>query len=301
MNQAAAIEISRLSKRYGNADKLALNKLDLTVRMGEIYGFLGPNGSGKSTTIRLLLNFIEPTAGGASILGHDIIKESVKIRGSVGYLAGDISLYPKMTGRQFLDYMNELQPPKRKGYVDELASRFDVSLSMKIRELSKGNRQKIGIIQAFASEPDILILDEPTIGLDPLKQEQFFSLIRETKARGASVFFSSHNLAEVQRICDRVGFIRKGKLIAEQTIADAAAAAARTFDVTFANKAPRTELKKIPAAKVEFASERTSTIHMRGELSPMFKVLARHKVVSINQREVSLEDEFLRFYKGEKE
>jgi ABC-2 type transport system ATP-binding protein len=295
-----AIKIDKLSKRYKKTDRLALDKLSLEVMPGEIYGFLGPNGAGKSTTIRLLLNFIQPTEGSAVILGKDIAKDSVEIKRSIGYLAGDVALYPKMTGREFLDYMADLQPPKKAGFRAELIKRFKAQPNVKIANLSKGNKQKIGLIQAFMHEPDVLILDEPTSGLDPLMQEEFFKLLDESKSRGASVFFSSHNLAEVQKICDRVGFVREGRLIAEQTIADVAAVAARTFDITFSDEPSKTELKAIPGAKVSMTSPRQASIRMSGDLAPMFRVLARHKVVAINQRELNLETEFLHFYKEEK-
>lgn len=295
-----AITISGLSKRYGSSAVEALSNLDLAVKQGEIYGFLGPNGAGKSTTIRLLLNFIQPTAGGAQILGKDIVRDSVDIKRLVGYLSGEVALYPKMTGQQFLDYMAELQPLKTREYLRELGLRFQANLKMKIRELSRGNRQKIGIIQAFMHQPEILILDEPTVGLDPLMQEEFFKLLKETQARGASVFFSSHNLAEVQKICDRVAFIREGKLVAEQSIDEASATAARTFDIVFAEAVPREELRSIPGAKAVRSSAKQATIRIHGELKPLFRVLARHRVVAINQRELNLEEEFLRFYQGVK-
>lgn len=296
-----AIITTGLSKRYQGSDTFALHNLDIKIMPGEVYGFLGPNGAGKSTTIRLLLNFIQPTKGSGQILGKDIVSDSTKIMRSVGYLAGDVALYPKMTGRQFLAYMAQLQPPRQKGYLKELASRFQADLNVKIHDLSKGNRQKIGLLQAFMHEPDILILDEPTGGLDPLMQEEFFKLLHEVKARGATTFVSSHNLAEVQKMCDRVGFIREGKLISEQNISEAIADAARTFDITFMEKAPKTELSAIPKAKVSFPSDRQATVHMHGDLAPMFRVLARHKIATINQREVNLEAEFLRFYeKGAK-
>lgn len=298
MAETFAIETSGLSKRYAGSDSFALRDLTISVKPGEVYGFLGPNGAGKSTTIRTLLNFIQPTAGSAAILGRDIVKESVEIKKSVGYLAGEIALYPKMTGEEFLSYMGELSSYKSKSFTAELVRRFQPNTKMKIRDLSKGNRQKIGLIQAFMHEPDVLILDEPTGGLDPLMQEVFFKLLGETKARGGTAFVSSHNLAEVQKMCDRVGFIREGKLIAEQTIADVAAVAARTFDITFAEEPPKTELRAIPGAKVEYGSHHQATIHIKGDLSAMFRVLAKHKVAGINQRELSLEDEFLKFYKG---
>jgi ABC-2 type transport system ATP-binding protein len=250
MAETAAIAVSNLGKRYGRSEKMALKGLNLEVRPGEVYGFLGPNGAGKSTTIRLLMNFIQPTEGGASILGKDIVNDAVEIKRSVGYLAGEIALYPKMTGRQLLDYMADLNPPGSRKYITDLAARFQANLDVKIRDLSKGNRQKIGLLQAFMNKPKVLILDEPTSGLDPLMQEEFFGLLEETTKSGGSVFVSSHNLAEVQRMCDRIGFIREGELIAEQNIADIAAAASRTFDITFVEEAPATELKKIPGASV---------------------------------------------------
>lgn len=300
-DDSTVIETNGLSKRYAGVGAFALKDLTFTVKRGEVYGFLGPNGAGKSTTIRLLLNFIQPTEGTAAILGKDIIDDSTEIKRSIGYLAGDAALYARMTGRDFYEYMAELQPPKNQGYLKELAKRFQANLDMKIRDLSKGNRQKIALIQAFMHEPEILILDEPTSGLDPLMQEEFFKLVGETKKRGATLFISSHNLAEVQKMCDRVGFIREGRLISEQDIKKALADAARTFDITFYEAAPITELKKVKGAKVTSDSKRKATVHMHGDLAPMFRVLASHRVVSINQREVSLEAEFLKFYEGGKQ
>ncbi len=296
MGSVTAIKIAGLSKRYGNSPTLALDKLSLDVKSGEVYGFLGPNGAGKSTTIRTLLNFIQPTAGNAQILGLDVVRDSVQVKKTVGYLAGDVALYERMTGRELINYLATLQSPKHAGYASELAKRFQANTRVKIHSLSKGNKQKIGIIQAFMHEPDVLILDEPTSGLDPLMQEEFFKLIRECKERGACVFFSSHNLAEVQRVCDRVAFIREGKLIVEQVVAEVAATAARTFEVTFLDEPAKTELRAIPGAKIEMPTPTQATIHMSGDLAPMFRVLARHKVAAINQRELNLEDEFLHFY-----
>jgi len=292
-----AIDIEKLSKRYGRSDRLALKELSLTVQSGEVYGFLGPNGAGKSTTIRLLMNFIQPTAGSGKIMGLDMVGDSVAIRRKVGYLAGEVALYPKMTGRQFLEYMAELSQQRQPRYIDDLSRRFEANLDVKISDLSKGNRQKIGLLQAFMHKPSLLILDEPTSGLDPLMQENFFSLIKEVTAGGGSVFFSSHNLAEVQRICDRIGFIRDGKLISEQNIAEVAAAAARTLNINFIGKVPKAELSAIKGAKVTTSGHQQLTISLRGDLSPLFKVLAKYKVAGINQQDINLEEEFLRFYK----
>ena len=300
METDRSIVTYNLSKKYPGTNKFALKGLDLDVHKGEVYGYLGPNGAGKSTTIRLLMNFIQPTAGEAKINGYDSVSESTEAKSQVGYLAGELSLYPKMTGWQFLDYMASLQPPKRTGYRKELARRFKAELNKKISELSKGNRQKVGIIQAFMHEPDILILDEPTSGLDPLMQEEFFALVRETKKRGASLFISSHNLTEVQKMCDKVGFIREGKLIAEQSINDFSDGSVQTYDISFATPAPIDELRRIPHAKIRKNTDHYITIKLRGSLKPLFQILARHKVNSIDRRDLSLEEEFLEFYRGKK-
>lgn len=301
MDTSRAIVTYNLSKKYPGAKKFALKGLDLDVNRGEVYGFLGPNGAGKSTTIRLLMNFIQPTNGEAKINGYDSVVESTDAKSQVGYLAGDLAIYPKMTGRAFLDYMTALQPPKKPGYYKELARRFKAELNPKISELSKGNRQKIGIIQAFMHEPQILILDEPTSGLDPLMQEEFFSLVKETKNNGASLFISSHNLTEVQKMCDKVGFIREGKLIAEQNISVfSEKTASQTYDISFAEPAPIDALKRLPKTKIKSNTPYHVTVRITGSLQPLFQVLARQKVNSIDRRDLRLEEEFLEFYKGKK-
>ncbi|HET8708726.1 MAG TPA: ABC transporter ATP-binding protein [Candidatus Saccharimonadales bacterium] len=288
-----------LSKKYRGARDFALHNLSLHVASGEIYGFLGSNGAGKSTTIRTLLNFIQPTGGTARICGLDIVKDSVAVKRHIGYLAGEVALYDRMTGKEFLSYMAALQPLKTKGYAGELVRRFDADTAKPLGDLSKGNRQKFGLIQAVMHEPDVLILDEPTSGLDPLMQEEFFKLIREAKARSAAVFLSSHNFAEVERICDRIGFIRAGKLVAEQTLADLAKKAAHTFTLTFADSAPVAELKKIPHAHISTHDDHHLTVSVEGELTPLFGVLAKHHVTRLEQQEVNLEEEFMRFYKDD--
>lgn len=294
----AALEIQKLSKRYGSSKTHALEDLSLRVEPGEVYGFLGANGAGKSTTIRTLLNFIQPTSGTAQILGKDIVKDSVEVKRHVGYLAGEVTLYHKMTGKQFLRFMADLQPLKDKTYLPELVKRFEADVNKPLGALSKGNRQKFGLIQAVMHQPEVLILDEPTSGLDPLMQEEFYRLIRESKQRGACVFVSSHNFAEVQRMCDRIGFIREGKLVAEQTLSDLAAKAAHTFTLTFADAAPVAQLRNLPHAHITAHDEHHLTISLEGELTPLFRLLGQHHVTRLEQQEVNLEQEFLRFYRG---
>lgn len=293
------IELHKLSKRYPAATEFSLQDVSLTIPEGEVYGFLGANGAGKSTTIRTLLNFIQPTSGSATICGLDIVTDSVRVKRCVGYLSGEIALYDKMTGTEFLTYMAELQPVKHTEYPQELVRRFKADVEKPLGTLSKGNRQKFGLIQAFMHEPQVLILDEPTSGLDPLMQEEFFKLVRESKDRGASVFVSSHNFSEVQRMCDRVGFIRAGRLIAEQTLADLANKAAHTFTLTFLDHAPLAELHHLARCKISSHDNHRVTISIEGELTPLFKILANHHVSRLEQQEVNLEDEFMRFYEGD--
>jgi ABC-2 type transport system ATP-binding protein len=296
MTTSDAITLNNLSKRYGHSAKMALNKVSLSVGRGEVYGFLGANGAGKSTTIRTLLNFIQPTGGSATILGYDIARQSVDVKRHIGYLAGDVALYNAMTGQQLLAYMAELQPLKHQNYRNELARMFDAELNKPLDTLSKGNRQKIGIIQAFMHEPEVLILDEPTSGLDPLMQEAFYKLVRASCDGGASVFVSSHNFAEVGRMCDRVGFIREGKLVAERTLSDLISQAAHTFTLLFRDEAPVAELRHLARARITAHDEHNVTISLQGELTPLFALLAKHHVTRLEQQELNLEEEFLKFY-----
>jgi ABC-2 type transport system ATP-binding protein len=292
------IACQKLSKRYKGSDIYALHDLDLTVKAGEVYGFLGPNGAGKSTTIRTLMNFIQPTSGSATILGKDIVNDSVDIKRSVGYLSSDMAMYPKMTGRQFLDYMSELQPATNKSYRKELAKRFKTELDKRLGDLSRGNRQKVGIVQAFMHQPDVLILDEPSSGLDPLMQEEFYALLKESKQRAAAIFVSSHILSEVQKMCDRVGIIRDGKLIVERDIAEMAKEAAHTFDITFVGKPPVAQLRMINGVTVPNHDDNNVTVHVHGDLSPLLKELSQYDVTRLNARQLDLEEMFMRFYSG---
>lgn len=292
-----AIVINRLSKKYRGADKFSLENLSLHVDAGEVYGFLGPNGAGKSTTIRTLMNFISPTSGDASILGYDIVKGSVAIKREIGYLAGDGTVYSKMTGHQFLEYLGELQPQTNNLYKQELTRRLQADLDRPLGELSRGNRQKISIVQAFMHQPKVMILDEPSSGLDPLMQEVFYKLIAEGKARGAAIFISSHILTEVQKVCDRVGIIRDGALVAERSIAEMAKEAAQTFDILFKDEAPLSKIKKMSGIqKLVVNNPHSVTLHVRGELSPLFALLAQHTVTKIDTRELDLEEAFMHYY-----
>jgi ABC-2 type transport system ATP-binding protein len=300
MSDAPAIDCKGLTKRYRGTKVDALHDLDIKVRAGEIYGFLGPNGAGKSTTIRTLLNFIQPTAGSAAILGLDIVRDSVKIKADIGYLTSDMAMYPKMTGRQFLDYMAELQPAASKAYRQELTKRLKPDLGKKLGDLSRGNKQKVGIIQAFMHQPKVLIMDEPSSGLDPLMQETFYDLLGEAKARNAAIFFSSHIFSEVQKICDRVGIIRAGKLVVERDIHEMVKDSAHTFDITFAGKPPLADLRKLKDVTIGRHDGQNVRVHVRGELSRFLRELSTYDVARLDAHQLDLEEVFMRYYGDER-
>jgi ABC-2 type transport system ATP-binding protein len=226
-----AIVTRALTKTYGRARGVA--DLDLEVRPGEVFGYLGPNGAGKTTTLRLLLDLIRPTRGSATVLGLDSHREGRAIRRRVGYLPGDLRLYVSLSGRELLDYFGHLRGAIPRERAEALARRLDCDLGREIRALSSGNRQKLGLIQAFMSDPELLILDEPTNGLDPLVQQTFYELVLEARAAGRTVLLSSHILPEVERVCDRVGILREGRLVAVESIADLRARAVRRVEIEF--------------------------------------------------------------------
>lgn len=295
------INIMGLSKTYHGMPSPALNNLNIQVYPGEVYGFLGPNGAGKSTTIRLLANFIQPTSGTALLNKNDIVKDSLLVRSSIGYLSGDLSMYPKMNGQQFLTYLAELQGINLNTKIESLAKLLNADLTKRLGELSRGNRQKIGIIQAFMHDPKILILDEPTSGLDPLVQETFYDLVRDSTSRGSAVFMSSHVLSEVQKICGRVGIIKDGILVTEKVIADMVTEAAHSFEITFKSKTPLAELMAVKGIRIDSHSTNNATVSMFGDLSDLFAVLARHNVVKIEAHNLDLEDTFMQYYTQDSE
>ncbi|HYH36249.1 MAG TPA: ABC transporter ATP-binding protein [Candidatus Saccharimonadales bacterium] len=301
MSDSAAIDCQDLTKRYKGTDTDALHRLNIKVSRGEVYGYLGPNGAGKSTTIRLLMNFIQPTGGTAKIGGLDIVKDSVAIKRHVGYLAGDVALYPKTTGRELLDYLYDLQGGNDRPYRQKLERRFEAQLDQPIRSLSKGNRQKIGILQAFMHRPEVLILDEPTSGLDPLMQEAFYETVREARSDGVAILMSSHNLAEAQRVCDRAGIIKHGKLIHEQSVSGDSDLGRQVFRVTLAGHGDIAKLKKTPGLK--FLSMEGGTIALvqaDGPLREALGALSKFDIRDFSTQQLNLEDEFIEFYGAEK-
>jgi ABC-2 type transport system ATP-binding protein len=296
MTETAAIKIRDLTKRYPGTSTPALAGLSLTIKTGQVYGFLGSNGAGKSTTIRTLLNFLRPTSGSVSILGLDSVENATEIHRSIGYLAGDVALPKNVTARQLLRYLGKLHGNVDNAYLSDLVQRFGVTMDQKIGTRSKGYRQKIGLLQAFMHKPQILVLDEPTSGLDPLMQEQFYALVKEAKERGAAVFLSSHNFAEAERVCDRVAIIRSGKLVADQSVADMRREHPPTWHVTLKDKADAKKLTAAKALDVTPISAVTFAVRPAGSISEALTALGKVDVLSINQGDNELEDEFMTFY-----
>ncbi|CAN5541497.1 ABC transporter ATP-binding protein [soil metagenome] len=290
-----AITTRGLSKRYG--DFLALDQVDLHVRTGEIFGFLGPNGAGKSTAIKILLDQVRPSAGSATVLGCDARRDSAEIRARVGYLPGDLSLYPRLTGQQTLEFFAGMRGGVSWSVVTDLAGRFEADLSKRVGTYSTGNRQKIGLIQAFMHEPELLILDEPNAGLDPLLQETFHSLLEEVRAQGRTIFLSSHTLSEVERVADRVGIIRQGELVVTAGVSELKANAIAVIDIEFAEPVPAAAFERLAPVRAVLVDGRRVRVSYEGEVDAVLKVAAQHHAVSLRSRESDLEEIFLTYYR----
>ena len=290
-----AIETFGLSKRYGATT--AVDNLSLRVDQGQVFGFLGPNGAGKSTTIRMLLALQRPTKGRARLLGLDSAADSVEIHRFTGYLPGDLALFPRLTGRQHIAWFARARGLKDVSLAQQLVQRFEVVADRPVRELSKGNRQKIGLVLAFMHRPQLLVLDEPTSGLDPLMQHEFDNLLRETAGEGRTVFLSSHDLDEVQRSADRIGIVRAGKLVAEDTVEGLRRAAPQKVEVRFRRPVDAAELSAVQGVSVTGSDGPRLTLDVTGEIGPVLKVIAAHDPVSLTSRPAGLDELFLDFYR----
>ncbi len=287
------IEARSLRKSYGS--ERGIDGLDFAVTPGEVFGILGPNGAGKTTTIRLLLDLIRPTSGTVRVLGADP-RTGAAVRRRIGYLPGDLRLYDRLSGRAQLAYFAGLRGLRGLGRAEELAERLDVELDRPLKTLSKGNRQKVGIVQAFMHDPELLILDEPTSGLDPLVQQLVYSLLDETRAAGRTVLISSHVLPEVQRVADRVALLREGRLVLEDTVEALRAHALVRVTVTLAEPAAPDAFAGLPGVRELDRRDRTIVFGLQGEPDPLLKALAAHHVVALESREADLEDVFLALY-----
>ena len=294
---AAVIQAEKLTKFYGRHRGIV--DVDMQVEEGEVFGFLGPTGAGKTTTIRTLLGFLRPTGGRGEVFGLDIRKESVEIRARVGNLPGEFALEDRMTGEGLLKYFARLRGVKDLGHARELAERLGAELHRPMRRLSRGNKQKIGLVQAMFHRPPLLMLDEPTGGLDPLVQEEFLDIIEEVRAEGRTVFFSSHNLAEVERVCDRVGIIRDGRLAAVETTETLVDKTFRHVRLVFAKRVDPGPFEALPGVRDLKVEGTKISFTLYDDLDEMVKLAARHRLVSLEYERPSLEEIFLTYYHAE--
>jgi ABC-2 type transport system ATP-binding protein len=290
----AAILTSGLTKRYGSAR--GIEDVTLSVPRGEVFGFLGPNGAGKTTTIRTLLGLLRPTSGSASILGHDAWRDGVAARARTGFLPGEFAFDEQVGGEELLDLFADLRGVGDRAYAHSLARRFDADLSRPLGELSRGNRQKVGLVQALAHRPAVVVMDEPTVGLDPLMQEEFARLVAELRGDGTTVFLSSHNLAEVERMCDRVGILRDGRLVAVESVAAITGRALRHVRIRFAGPAPVDEFAALPGVSGLRVTGPELRFLLAGEPTAVVRAAGRHRLLDVEIARPSLEEAFVAAY-----
>ncbi len=289
-----AIETERLTKYYGR--HRGMEEVTFAVEQGEVFGFLGPNGAGKTTTIRTLLDLLHPSGGSARIFGLDSHRDSVAIRARLGNLPGDFGYGKHTSGREALSLLARLRGVAGLERAEQLARRFRADLERPLGHLSRGNRQKVGLILAAFHRPELLILDEPTSGLDPLMQEEVLALLDEERARGCAVFLSSHELDEVERICDRVGIIRDGRLVAVERVDELLGKMQRRVEVEFAAPIDLGELRWCPGVTDLEADDGKVTFRVAGDLDPVVKAISRHTVVDLEFTHPTLEEVFIAYY-----
>ncbi|MGN9913444.1 ABC transporter ATP-binding protein [Phytohabitans sp. LJ34] len=291
-----AIELNELTKTYGTRRGLA--GLTLTVDTGEVFGFLGPNGAGKTTTIRLLLDLIRPTSGTARVFGLAPRADAIEVHRRVGYLPGDFVVDGRQRAGECLAFLAALRGGVPAARIAALASRLGLDLRAPVKSLSKGNRQKVGLVQAFMHDPELLILDEPTTGLDPLVQQTFLDLVVEAKQAGRTVFMSSHVMNEVEAVADRVAIIREGRLVALDTVTDLRARSFLRMSITFAGASPAAEFAALPCVTDLAVDGATLSFRIDGSPDPVVKAAARHTVIGLRANTQNLEDLFHTIYTG---
>jgi len=285
------IEIKNLKKYFGKTK--AVDDISLNVEKGEIFGFLGPNGAGKTTTIRAMMDFIRPTDGEIKILGLDAQKDTVELKKKIGYLSGELRLYKKWTGKDHINFVKNLHGDG--DIAQDIAKRFGFDPSLKVKSLSSGNRQKLGIVMAFMTKPELLIMDEPTSGLDPLLQNEMYELIEEVTKQGTTVFMSSHNLSEVDRVCSRVGIIKQGKMVTTESIKNLKEKRLYTITAYFKDKFDKNDFD---IENVEIKKEIAEGLIMsaKGDINELVKKLSEYNLRDLRIEHASLEDIFLEFY-----
>jgi ABC-2 type transport system ATP-binding protein len=290
----AVIRTEKLTKFYGS--HRGIIEVDLEVQKGEVFGFLGPNGAGKTTTIRTLLDLIRPTSGKAFVFDIESSADPAAIHRRIGYLPGEFALYDRLTGGQTLEYFGNLRGGVDRAYQAQLIERFDLDPSRRFREYSKGNKQKVGLVAALQHKPELLLLDEPTAGLDPLIQQTFFELLRESVKDGGTVFLSSHILSEVERSCDRVAIIREGRLVRVDRVDALRDLAHHQVELRFAGPAPVTEFKKLSGVSDVEVEDHVLRLRVLGPITPVVQAAARLGVIDFLSHEPSLEETFLAQY-----
>ena len=286
------IEAVGLTKRYGS--RRGIEDVDFAIRENEVFGFLGPNGAGKTTTIRVLLGLLRPTAGSATVLGHDSWRDAAAAHTGVAYVSSDPAYLGQLTAGEQLDYMARLRGLP-KGVWRPIAERLELDPTVQVRKLSRGNRQKVGVVQVFMGDEPLLIMDEPSSGLDPLMQREFLTLVSEVRADGRTVFLSSHNLPEVERACDRVGIIREGRLVDVSTVSDLQASHWRSVSLVL-SAAPPPAMFDLPNVRVVSASARDVHLMVQGDVNPLLRRLATIEVGDISIATLEIEDVFLGYY-----
>jgi ABC-2 type transport system ATP-binding protein len=288
------IATRNLTKHYGRSRGIA--DVTFNVRAGEVFGFLGPNGAGKTTTIRTLLGLLRPTAGSATICGFDVWREGVAARARTGFVPGEFAFDEQVTGEELLDLLADLRGAGDRGYARELARRFEADLGRSLGHLSRGNRQKIGLIQALVHRPAVVVMDEPTAGLDPLIQGEFVRLVGELRADGTTIFLSSHNLAEVERMCDRVGILREGRLATVEPVEAITGRALRHVTLRFDSDAPAGEFERLASVSDVRADGPRLSFLLAGEPTEMVRAAARHRLLDVEIARPSLEEAFVAYY-----
>ena len=287
------VQVANLTKYYGK--KLGIENVTFAMNEGEVYGLMGPNGAGKTTSLRSMLNLILPTSGETKIFGKNLSELNKDELSQISYLPGEFELYPNLTGEQYLNYISNLRSSTVNN-TNILAERLDLDLNKKIKSLSKGNKQKIGIIQAFMNSPKLAILDEPTSGLDPLKQQEFQSIVKEQNNLGCSVLLSSHILGEIEDLCERVGILKNGNIITSEQISDLKNKTIKKYEITFDNTPDINEIRNIKNISNLVIQGNSVTLNIKGAIDNLLKVISKYTVINLRIIEPSLEEIFLTFY-----
>ena len=290
----AIIRTEQLTKAYGT--HRGILEVDLEVRQGEVFGFLGPNGAGKTTTIRTVLDLIHPTSGRAFVFGIESTADPVAIHRRIGYIPGEFTLYDRLTAGQTLTYFANLRGGVDRAYQRSLIERFEIDPGRRFKELSKGNKQKVGLVIALQHRPELLVLDEPTSGLDPLVQQSFYALVREAKAEGRTVFLSSHILSEVERTCDRVAIIREGRLVKVDSVEGLRDLAHHQVELRFSGPVPEAEFERLPGVSEVAADDHVLRMRVSGPITPVVQAAAKYELLDFVSREPTLEETFLAQY-----